>query len=434
MICQDGMTKITGTKPTTSTGTVSSNKSKLKRKKKKFWKHTVKKDPGEAPHGTKITPLLPPKVPQEFSSNWRALQAVLKPKTTHSSNLQLLLPTCTNKKHKIKKKKAKDVSVGKESSSQVQTKSNDKTEEKLKSPKAKVGQKDTKKEIAAQENHTSDLKDRPGKKKKRKNGFIESEEEHVKHKKRKPEEKVDKPLTEDDLWFDDVDPEDIEAALGPEAAQIARQKLGLPKDKPPEEVEQLLVKEKAFDGLTKAVAIDCEMVGVGPEGEDSIVARVSIVNHFGKCIYDKYVKPTEKVTDYRTAVSGIRPDDIKNGVSFKDVQRDVASIIEGRILVGHALHNDLKILFLDHPRKKIRDTQRYKPFKQEVKSGRPSLKLLCSKLLNVKVQSSEHSSVQDAQAAMRLYTLHKKQWEASIKAKQNEQKQRNKDKPQSKSS
>lgn len=69
--------------------------------------------------------------------------------------------------------------------------------------------------------------------------------------------------------------------------------------------------------LTKAVAIDCEMVGVGPDGEDSILARVSLVNQFGKCIYDKYVKPTERVTDYRTAVSGIRPQDVKKGESWK---------------------------------------------------------------------------------------------------------------------
>lgn len=67
--------------------------------------------------------------------------------------------------------------------------------------------------------------------------------------------------------------------------------------------------------LTKAVAIDCEMVGVGPDGEDSILARVSLVNQFGKCIYDKHVKPTERVTDHRTAVSGIRPEDIRNGDS-----------------------------------------------------------------------------------------------------------------------
>lgn len=73
--------------------------------------------------------------------------------------------------------------------------------------------------------------------------------------------------------------------------------------------------------LTRAVAIDCEMVGVGPDGEDSILARVSLVNHFGKCIYDKYVKPTEKVTDYRTAVSGIRPEDIKDGASQKQPEK-----------------------------------------------------------------------------------------------------------------
>ena len=65
--------------------------------------------------------------------------------------------------------------------------------------------------------------------------------------------------------------------------------------------------------ITRAVAMDCEMVGVGPDGEDSIVARVSLVNQFGKCIYDKFVKPTEEVIDYRTFVSGIRPEDIVNG-------------------------------------------------------------------------------------------------------------------------
>ncbi|XP_014798248.1 PREDICTED: RNA exonuclease 4 [Calidris pugnax] len=165
--------------------------------------------------------------------------------------------------------------------------------------------------------------------------------------------------------------------------------------------------------------MDCEMVGVGPKGEDSIVARVSLVNQFGKCIYDKYVKPTEEVTDYRTAVSGIRPENISKGEDFKTVQKEVAEILNGRILVGHALRNDLKVLFLDHPKKKIRDTQRYKPFRQRVKATRPSLKLLCEKLLNVQVQTSEHCSIQDAQAAMRLYTLEKKKWEAAVKNKPN---------------
>lgn len=65
--------------------------------------------------------------------------------------------------------------------------------------------------------------------------------------------------------------------------------------------------------MTKCVAMDCEMVGVG-DGKDSIIARVSIVNHYGSPVYDKFVKPRETVTDYRTYVSGIRPEHLENGM------------------------------------------------------------------------------------------------------------------------
>ena len=61
------------------------------------------------------------------------------------------------------------------------------------------------------------------------------------------------------------------------------------------------------------------MVGVGYHGEESILARISLVNHFGHCIYDKFVKPGQKVTDYRTTVSGIRPKDIENGIIEFDI-------------------------------------------------------------------------------------------------------------------
>lgn len=49
------------------------------------------------------------------------------------------------------------------------------------------------------------------------------------------------PLRED-IWFDDVDPEDIEAAIGPEAATIARRRLGH------SECDMTLAKEQAFGG------------------------------------------------------------------------------------------------------------------------------------------------------------------------------------------
>lgn len=59
--------------------------------------------------------------------------------------------------------------------------------------------------------------------------------------------------------------------------------------------------------------MDCEMVGVGRNGEESVLARVSLVNQHGNCIYDKFVKAREKVTDYRTHVSGVRPDNLEDG-------------------------------------------------------------------------------------------------------------------------
>ena len=49
------------------------------------------------------------------------------------------------------------------------------------------------------------------------------------------------------------------------------------------------------------------MVGVGPDGIQSALARVTIVNYYGVTILDKYVRPIERVTDFRTEISGITP-------------------------------------------------------------------------------------------------------------------------------
>ncbi|KAM9837575.1 RNA exonuclease 4 isoform 1-T2 [Aulostomus maculatus] len=378
----------------------------VKKKKKKFWKKVNKKveDGNEAT--TKPTQLLPPKDAQQFSVNWKTLQEMLK--ASQTANHQSPKPkNCSLRKLESKEKISENITKSNGCPGRADSGKTKKPKTVGKDADSHVDVKVAAVSDTRQANATKRKKDRP-----------EKSHKEQPAKKKKPVVEETQP-TEDDIWFDDVDPDDMEATVGAEAAEIMRKKQGIPKYK---DAESALVKERAFEGLTRAVAIDCEMVGVGPDGEDSILARVSLVNQFGKCIYDKFVKPTEKVTDYRTAVSGIRPQDIKNGEGVQTVQREVAEILQGRIVVGHAIHNDLKILLLDHPKKKIRDTQKYKPFKKRVKSSRPSLKLLCREILNVKVQQGEHSSVQDAQATMRLYTLVKKQWEAEIKASQ-----RNKD-------
>uniref|UniRef100_A0A1E1XF96 RNA exonuclease 4 n=1 Tax=Amblyomma aureolatum TaxID=187763 RepID=A0A1E1XF96_9ACAR len=207
------------------------------------------------------------------------------------------------------------------------------------------------------------------------------------------------PAKKEEVWFDGVDP----LLLEPEnVQQTAGQAIGLEK-------------KGTYNKPTRVVAMDCEMVGVGHEGKDSVLARVSLVNVMGHCIYDKFVKPTEEVVDYRTAVSGVRPGDIEKGEDFEKVQKEVSEILNGRILVGHAVHHDLKVLFLSHPKRRIRDTSAYRPFRAMFGSRTPSLKALSERILGVKVQQGEHSSVQDAQAAMRCYTMYRKQWEEDVR-------------------
>ncbi|XP_013863725.1 RNA exonuclease 4 [Austrofundulus limnaeus] len=348
----------------------------------------------------------PPVKPQQFSSNWKALQEILKASQPEKKS------PATQKQNGVFPKKAKEnASKGVYKNNAA---SNQMDAEKKQKPKSAPNSVPKETGLNLKDPSVSDARPPAAPKRKKDKGKSNSEPEAKKTKyveeKRKP--------TEEDLWFDDVDPDDVEETIGAEAAEIMRRKQGVHKSL---HTESALVKEKGFEGLTRVVAVDCEMVGIGPGGEDSMLARVSIVNQFGKCIYDKYVKPTEEVTDYRTEVSGIRPEDIKDGENVQTVQKEVADILQGRIVVGHAVHNDFKILLLDHPKKKIRDTQKYKPFKKIAKSGRPSLKVLCKEVLNVRVQQGEHSSVQDAQATMRLYTLVKKQWEAEIKASKTKQ-------------
>ena len=50
------------------------------------------------------------------------------------------------------------------------------------------------------------------------------------------------------------------------------------------------------------VAIDCKTVTV--TGGVNVCARCTIVNHQQKIIYDTYIKPDRKVTDYRTPLTG----------------------------------------------------------------------------------------------------------------------------------
>ncbi|KAG8657935.1 hypothetical protein MANES_03G104200v8 [Manihot esculenta] len=182
--------------------------------------------------------------------------------------------------------------------------------------------------------------------------------------------------------------------------------------------------------IADVIAIDCEMVGIG-QGNRSALGRVTLVNQWGNVIYDEFVRPIERVVDFRTKISGIRPQHLRKAKDFTTVQKKVAEIIKGRVLVGHALSNDLKALLLSHPKKDARDTSEYQPFLKERR--RKALRHLAAEFLGAKIQNGEHCPIEDARAAMLLYQKNKKQWEKGMKdqmrLKQKQKKRKHKKKP-----
>lgn len=122
-----------------------------------------------------------------------------------------------------------------------------------------------------------------------------------------------------------------------------------------------------------------------------------------------------------------------NAKSFSEVQKLVANLLKDRILVGHAVHNDLQALLLSHPHNLTRDTQvlagkhgtvtanklaeeKADPSKSVRRNKRQALRRMVIDELGIDIQSGEHSSIIDARATMAIYRLHKKIWDKGFVA------------------
>lgn len=169
----------------------------------------------------------------------------------------------------------------------------------------------------------------------------------------------------------------------------------------------------------KMVAIDCEMVGTGPKGHVSSLARCSVVNYDGDVLYDEYILPPSHIVDYRTRWSGIRKQHMVNATPFKVARGQILKLLAGKIVVGHAIHNDFKALQYFHPKSLTRDTSHIPALNRKAdcpENATVSLKQLTKKLLNRDIQAGRggHSSVEDAQATMELYKLVEVEWEEHL--------------------
>ena len=181
------------------------------------------------------------------------------------------------------------------------------------------------------------------------------------------------------------------------------------------------VETLTYEEQCRYVAMDCEMVGIGFRGHKSAVARVTVIDWNGNILMDEYVKPIQKVTDYRTFVSGITPQHLEQAeLDIHGCRSRVMNILEGKILVGHALKNDLQALNIKHPWHQTRDTAKYEPFmKVRFDDGilwPRKLKDLVEEKLKRTIQKEgeAHSAYEDALAAFDLYRLVRRKWEKAM--------------------
>uniref|UniRef100_A0A8B9XFA5 Apoptosis enhancing nuclease n=1 Tax=Bos mutus grunniens TaxID=30521 RepID=A0A8B9XFA5_BOSMU len=140
---------------------------------------------------------------------------------------------------------------------------------------------------------------------------------------------------------------------------------------------------------SKCVAIDCEMVGTGPRGRVSELARCSVVSYHGEVLYDKYIRPEMPIVDYRTRWSGITRQHMRKAIPFQVAQKEILKLLKGKVVVGHALHNDFQALKYIHPRGQTRDTTSVPSLLSQPGlhvRNRVSLKDLALQLLHKKIQ------------------------------------------------
>lgn len=174
--------------------------------------------------------------------------------------------------------------------------------------------------------------------------------------------------------------------------------------------EGFVVTQPSGGGVARApplslLAVDCEMcyVGVGAD-KRLVLTRASVVGPDGSVVYDKLVKPSEQITDYNTAHSGITAEQMRGvQTTIEDVQRELLELIaQETILIGHSLENDLRRLKIMHSlcvdTVALYPHPRGPPFRSKLSS-------LTEKHLKRRIQEGTHDSVADARATMELALL-----------------------------
>lgn len=168
--------------------------------------------------------------------------------------------------------------------------------------------------------------------------------------------------------------------------------------------------------VREAVALDCEMVGGGSDGSLNLCARVCLIDEAENVIFHAYVRPQIPVTDYRSVITGLTEEHLRDAMSLEEVQEKIQEILyngesigivrvdggKARLLVGHSVDYDLDCLRMNYPDHLIRDTAKYHPL-MKTNLVSYSLKYLTKTYLGYEIQIRIHDPYEDCVSVMRLY-------------------------------
>lgn len=161
---------------------------------------------------------------------------------------------------------------------------------------------------------------------------------------------------------------------------------------------------KAVSASSPMFALDCEMCQTSLGVHE--ITRVSVVNEQCESVYETFVKPDNKITNYMTAFSGITAEMLRDVTkTLAEVQDDMEKLLPAdAILVGQSLNVDLSCMKMMHPY--VIDTSVIFNISGERKS-KSKLKTLAREFLGEVIQNNErgHDSIEDSAASMRLVQL-----------------------------
>lgn len=173
-------------------------------------------------------------------------------------------------------------------------------------------------------------------------------------------------------------------------------------------IQSTWVKAKPYgswcESNPQAIAIDCEMC----ESQDPLsgaknpkaLCRLSVVNAEkpDEVLLDTLVKPVWPVTDYRTRINGIAKEHLENvEFTLRHAQAFMLALCsQETVVVGHAVHNDLVALNMEHH--VVADSS-FLFRTRDLPNATPSLKDTVKSMLK-KEMPETHDSVNDARKAL----------------------------------